>query len=89
MTASCMRSCASVPNAHCVFTISSMPAKRLMTVSCWCWEMESEEELNRLYDALKEDGGIRFELKKTEWGALHAVVEDKHSVVWSLNYMVG
>jgi PhnB protein len=52
-------------------------------------EMESEEEINRMYDALKEDGGVRYDLQKTDWGALHAVVEDKHSVVWSLNYMLG
>jgi len=50
-------------------------------------EMESEEELNRMYNTLKEGGGVRYELQKTDWGALHAVVEDKHSVVWSLNYM--
>ncbi len=51
-------------------------------------EMESEEELRRLYGALQEGGGVRFELKQTEWGALHAVVEDKHSLIWSLNYML-
>ena len=51
-------------------------------------EMESEEEINRMYDMLKEGGGIRFELQKTDWDALHAVVEDKYSVVWSLNYML-
>lgn len=49
-------------------------------------EMESEEEINQMYNALKEGGGIRYDLQKTEWGALHAVVEDKHSIVWSLNY---
>ena len=52
-------------------------------------EMDSEAEINWMYNALKEGGGIRFDLQKTEWGALHAVVEDKHSVVWSLNYMLG
>ncbi len=51
-------------------------------------EMESEEELNRIYNALKKDGGVRFDLQKTDWGALHAVVEDKHSIIWSLNYML-
>ena len=49
-------------------------------------EAESEAELNWMYNALKEDGGVRYELQKTDWGALHAVVEDKHSVIWSLNY---
>jgi PhnB protein len=49
-------------------------------------EAESEAELRWLHDALKEDGGVRYELQKTDWGALHAVVEDKHSLIWSLNY---
>lgn len=52
-------------------------------------ETESEEELRRLYEALQEGGGVRFELKETDWGALHAVVEDKYGVIWSLNYMLG
>jgi PhnB protein len=51
-------------------------------------ELESEEEINRMFNALKEDGGVRYDLQQTDWGALHAVVEDKHSVVWSLNYML-
>jgi len=51
-------------------------------------ETETEAELNWMYNALKEDGGVRYELQKTDWGALHAVVEDKHSVIWSLNYML-
>lgn len=51
-------------------------------------EMESEEELGLLYDTLQEGGGVRFELKETDWGALHAVVEDKYGLIWSLNYML-
>jgi PhnB protein len=51
-------------------------------------EMDSEEEMNRLYQALKEGGTVNFELQKTFWGAFHAVVLDKHGVIWSLNYMV-
>jgi PhnB protein len=51
-------------------------------------EMESEEELGRMYNVLREGGGVRYDLQKTDWGALHAVVEDRHSVVWSLNYML-
>jgi PhnB protein len=51
-------------------------------------EMESEEEINRVYNALKEGGGVRFDLQKTDWGALHAVVQDKHGLIWSLNYML-
>ena len=51
-------------------------------------ETETEAELNWMYNALKEDGGVRYKLQQTDWGALHAVVEDKHGVIWSLNYML-
>jgi len=52
-------------------------------------DTESEEELNSLYNGLQEDGGgVRFKLQKMDWGGLHAVVEDRHSVIWSLNYML-
>ena len=51
-------------------------------------EMESEEEMGLMYNALKEGGGVRFDLQQTDWGAMHAVVEDRHSIVWSLNYML-
>ena len=51
--------------------------------------MDSEKELRSTFGALKEGGGARFEIKKTEWNALHGVAEDKHGVVWSLNYPLG
>lgn len=52
-------------------------------------DMDSEEELRRTFAALKEGGGIRFDIQKTDWNALHGVVEDKHGLVWSLNYPLG
>lgn len=49
-------------------------------------EMDSEEEINRIYSALKEKGSVKFELQKTFWGALHAVVIDCYGNSWGLNY---
>lgn len=49
-------------------------------------ELESEEEINRLYLALSKDGSVKFELQKTFWGALHAVVIDYNGNTWGLNY---
>jgi len=49
-------------------------------------EMDSEEEINRLYQTLQEDGAVHYELQKTFWGAYHAVVLDRFGVTWSLNY---
>lgn len=51
-------------------------------------EMDSEEEINRLYSALSMDGSIQFELQKTFWGAHHAMVTDRFGVSWALNYTV-
>ncbi|WP_039764880.1 MULTISPECIES: VOC family protein [unclassified Caldicellulosiruptor] len=49
-------------------------------------ECESEEEIKRIYNNLAEQGSVKFELQKTFWGALHAVVTDKFGVTWGLNY---
>lgn len=52
-------------------------------------DMDTEQELRYKFDALKEGGGVRFDIQKTDWNALHGVVEDKHGIVWSLNYQMG
>lgn len=49
-------------------------------------ELDSEEEINKIYTALSKDGSIKFELQKTFWGALHAGVTDKYGNTWALNY---
>lgn len=49
-------------------------------------DLESEEEINRLYSALGKDGEVVFELQKTFWGANHAILHDKFGVLWALNH---
>jgi len=49
-------------------------------------DLESEEEINRIYQALSENGSVKFELQKTFWGAHHAVVTDCYGNTWGLNY---
>jgi PhnB protein len=49
-------------------------------------ELDSEEEINRVYSTLSKDGSVDFELQKTFWGALHAVVTDIYGNTWGLNY---
>lgn len=51
-------------------------------------ELESEEEINRVYEKLSKDGSVKFELQKTFWGAYHAVVTDCYGNTWGLNYTV-
>lgn len=49
-------------------------------------EMDSEEELNRIFDALSERGSVGFAPQKTFWGAIHAVVTDYAGITWGLNF---
>lgn len=51
--------------------------------------MESEEELNRVYNDLKEGSEIKFPLQKAFWGAHHAVVTDRFHITWALSYLQG
>ena len=48
--------------------------------------LESEEEINNIYQALSKNGSVKFELQKTFWGAYHAVVTDCYGNTWGLNY---
>lgn len=49
-------------------------------------EMDSEEELNRIFAAISERGSVGFAPQKTFWGAYHAVVTDYTGITWGLNY---
>lgn len=49
-------------------------------------ELDSQEEINRVYQALSKDGTIAFALAKTFWGAFHAVITDCYGNTWGLNY---
>lgn len=49
-------------------------------------ELDSEEEINKIYKGLSEEGNVHYELQKTFWGAFHAVLTDKYGVKWGLNY---
>ncbi|MDR7000321.1 VOC family protein [Neobacillus niacini] len=49
-------------------------------------DLESEEEIQRLYDALRENGKVYMELQDTFWGAKYAKVTDHFGITWDLNY---
>lgn len=51
-------------------------------------EMDSEDEIRRVYGELSKDGKVQYELQKTFWGAYHAVVVDCYGNRWGLNYTV-
>ena len=51
-------------------------------------EMDSQTQIEKVYSELSNSGKVKFELQKTFWGAYHAVLTDKYSVTWELNYTV-
>jgi PhnB protein len=49
-------------------------------------EPESEEEIQSLYDALRNGGKALMELEDTFWGAKYGRVQDSFGIIWELNY---
>lgn len=49
-------------------------------------QLDSQDEINRIYAELSKDGSVQFQLQKTFWGAYHAVVVDSFGITWELNY---
>ena len=47
--------------------------------------LETEAEIQNVYNALKKDGDVEIELQKSFWGTLHAVVIDKNGLIWDLD----
>ena len=50
---------------------------------------ESEEETERLFNALAEGGEIKMALAKTFWNAYFGMLTDKFGVSWMVNYDYG
>ncbi|CAG9613249.1 hypothetical protein BACCIP111899_02463 [Bacillus rhizoplanae] len=49
-------------------------------------ELDNEEEIQKVYNALIGKGTILMELQDTFWGAKFAKVKDCFGVIWDLNY---
>ena len=47
---------------------------------------ESEEETERLFNALSKDGEIKIPLQKTFWNAYFGMLTDKFGIQWMVNY---
>ncbi len=48
-------------------------------------DCENEEETERLYNGLREEGLVLMELHDTFWGAKYGKVRDKFGFTWDLN----
>jgi PhnB protein len=49
-------------------------------------DLESEVELQAIYEALSQDGQIKMELQDTFWGTRYGVITDKFGLIWELNF---
>ncbi|HET7580748.1 MAG TPA: VOC family protein [Bacillales bacterium] len=52
-------------------------------------DLESEEEINSIYEALSREGEATMELQDTFWGARYGKVTDRYGLHWELNYSKG
>ncbi len=52
-------------------------------------DLDSAEELDKIFAALAEKGSVTFPPQKTFWGAYHAVVTDYTGITWGLNHTIG
>ena len=51
-----------------------------------CINTDSEEETDRLFNELSEDGKIDMPMNRTFWGAYFGMCRDKFGIQWMLNY---
>lgn len=75
-------------NEECILYFNDVfqPEHTVGTVVSNVLDMDSEEEIDRIYDALSTEGTIMMALQDTFWGAKHAVVVDKNGLQWDLNF---
>ena len=50
-------------------------------------ELESEMEIQIIYEQLSRNGSVLMELQDTFWGTKYAKVQDAYGVIWDLNYI--
>ena len=53
---------------------------------CLSLSCSSEEEMNRFFSALSQDGRIIHEVHRSFWGALFGVFTDKYGIEWMVDY---
>ena len=49
-------------------------------------ELDSETEIQNVYNQISQKGSVLMELQDTFWGSKYAKVQDAFGVIWDLNY---
>lgn len=73
-------------NDDCIMYLNDFGEKKERSNISLILQLDSEDEINRLYAVLSEKGNVTFALQKTFWGSHHAVITDCHGTTWSLDY---
>jgi len=47
---------------------------------------KNRDEIQSMFDKLKEGGKVEMELQETFWSKLYGQVTDKYGTIWQLNY---
>ncbi|HLR67683.1 VOC family protein [Virgibacillus alimentarius] len=78
-------------NEHCILYFADVFGEKTISGSDILLgpDLDSEDEIVRIYDALSKDGEVKMELQDTFWGAKHAIVTDKNGISWELNVVKG
>jgi PhnB protein len=76
-----------VINDNCIMYLTDIFGEKLADSNIsLILQLGSEEEINKLYEALSKKGNVSFPLQKTFWGSFHAVITDNYGVTWNLDY---
>lgn len=75
-------------NNRCVFYfVDVFDQKRSQTGNVTLMlHMHTRQELQNVYEGLRDGGTVAMELQKTFWGEYHAIVTDRFGAPWALNY---
>ncbi len=49
--------------------------------------LDSKEEVQAIFEALKEGGAVGMELQETFWSKYYGAVKDKFGLCWQFNYI--
>lgn len=75
-------------NRRCVFYFVDIfdPKRKQVGNVTLMLHMDSQEEMEQVYDKLSRKGKVGMPLQETYWGAWHAIVTDHYGAPWALNY---
>ncbi|CAH0344441.1 VOC family protein [Bacillus sp. CECT 9360] len=73
-------------NSSCIIYFADVFRPLTNGTNIWLMlDLETEEEINKIYQELTRAGQVKMELQDTFWNSRYGVVTDKYGVTWELN----